>query len=882
MIQENIELVDRFTAPLNNIINAMNVTISTFETMQRVSGTSMDTKAIEGARAQLRNATLEIMSMREELQSMGGVSVNPIITPVVEAPEVPIGTPPKMPITPVVDPVHMPELPPVRLPVEWETPQQIEVFNTTGLDRYRQEIDATRQMLTHLRDEQRQIDIAADQTDVLSLNAIADIRQINDRVSMLRQSVIEINKRKIDVGGSTAANLQMEGLRQKLSQVLRDQRGLNVAVRQMDVSRANTAYAQLASSVSDVQMYIRDNINGQEQFNKSVLQGSVQADRLGNTIGRYIRMFVSAFALKKGTDMTDIYASNNARLGLINDGLQTQAELQDRIYASAQRSRGVYNDMVASVAKLGLLAKDAFNSNNETIAFTELVQKSFAVGGASQQEQSAGMYQLTQAMASGKLQGDEFRSIMENAPMIAQAIAQYTGKGMASLRELSSEGAITADVIKNAMFMASDDINAKFESLPLTFASVWTRLRNYATISSRHIMQTVNNALNSDVGRWAVEKLQQGIVGLANVADTVINGMVTGGAWIKDNWDGVVTTVGGVVGAVGAYVVVTKAATVVTNIQQLAQYRAKAATDAQAAATIRAELAQRGLNTAVMANPYVWVITVIAGIVVALASWVKSVGGVQIAWLMLQNTTINVWNRIVLAALMFKNATLDAWDEALMAGNRFVTGFLNGFSNIKVVYMSGLQDMVNWGIDKFNWLLTQINRLPWFNFDLLDEASFGDAIAQTEHLAREEREAALASRIAELSNNSTQRYNDLMAREQQMASDAAGRKAEIALLRDSLKKDDAGTENTWESLISQIAMNTSTMADSMGMSEEDLKYLRDIAERDVVNRFTTAEIKFDMTNHNTISSNMDVDGIVDEFEERLIEVMNSAAEGVYT
>ena len=854
MIQENIELVDRFTAPLNNIINAMNVTISTFETMQRVSGTSMDTNAIEGARAQLRNATLDIMSMREELQSMGGVSVNPIITPVVEAPEVPIGTPPKMPITPVVDPVQMPELPPVRLPVEWETPQQIEVFNTTGLERYCQEIDATRQMLTQLRDEQRQIDIAADQTDVLSLNAIADIRQINDRVSMLRQSVIEINKRKIDVGGSTAANSQMEGLRQKLSQVLRDQRSLNVAVRQMDVSRANTAYAQLASSVSDVQMYIRDNINGQERFNSAISQGSVRADRLGNTIGRYIRMFVSAFALKKGTDMTDIYASNNARLGLINDGLQTQAELQDRIYASAQRSRGAYNDMVASVAKLGLLAKDAFNSNNETIAFTELVQKSFAVGGASQQEQSAGMYQLTQAMASGKLQGDEFRSIMENAPMIAQAIAQYTGKGMASLKDLSSEGAITADVIKNAMFMASDDINAKFESLPLTFGSVWTRLSNYATISSRHIMQTVNNALNSDVGRWAIEKLQQGIVNLANVVDVVINGMMTGIGWVKDNWEGLIGIIGGVVAAVATYTVATKIATITTG----------------------------AWNAVLNANPCVMIITVILGVVAALVSWVKAVGGVEIAWLTFQNTMINIWNRIVLVATMFKNATLDAWDEALMAGNRFIVGFQNGFSGVKVWFFNLIQDMVNWGIDKFNWLLTQINRLPWFEFVMLDEASFGDAIAQTEHLAREEREAALASRIAELSNNSTQRYNDLMAREQQMASDAAGREAEIALLRESLKKDDAGTENTWESLVSQIAMNTSTMADSMDMSEEDLKYLRDIAERDVVNRFTTAEIKLDMTNHNTISSNMDVDGIVDEFEERLIEVMNSAAEGVYT
>ncbi|RDA73744.1 tail tape measure protein, partial [Hafnia paralvei] len=183
-------------------------------------------------------------------------------------------------------------------------------------------------------------------------------------------------------------------------------------------------------------------------------------------------------ALRTGIEATDNYTNQNSRLALINDGLQTQAELQNKIYQAAQRSRGAYGETVSSVAKLGLLAKDAFSSNNETIAFAELMNKSFKISGASISESTNGMYQLTQAMAAGRLQGDEFRSVMENAPMLAQAIAKYTGKSMGELRKMSSEGEITANIIKNSLFSMADDINKKFATMPMTFETAWTRIKN--------------------------------------------------------------------------------------------------------------------------------------------------------------------------------------------------------------------------------------------------------------------------------------------------------------------------------------------------------------------------------------------------------------------
>ena len=154
--------------------------------------------------------------------------------------------------------------------------------------------------------------------------------------------------------------------------------------------------------------------------------------------------------------------------------------------------------MAKSVAKLGLLAGDAFSSNDEMIAFSEMMTKSFKVSGASQQEISSATYQLTQAMAAGKLQGDEFRSIMENAPMLADAIAKYMGKSKGELKELSSEGVITADIIKAALFNAADDINAKYEEMPKTFGDAMTNIRNVASRYLQPVADKISEMLNSE------------------------------------------------------------------------------------------------------------------------------------------------------------------------------------------------------------------------------------------------------------------------------------------------------------------------------------------------------------------------------------------------
>lgn len=207
----------------------------------------------------------------------------------------------------------------------------------------------------------------------------------------------------------------------------------------------------------------------------------------------------------KVSDTADQMTQLRARINLINDGTQTTTEIMDKVYAAAQRSRGGYVEMADSVAKLNMLAKDAFSSNDEAIMFVEQLNKQFKISGASVQESTAAMYQLTQAMASGKLQGDEFRSIMENAPMLAQSIAQEMGMTVGQLREMSSQGLITADVIKNALLNSAEETNAKFAEIPMTFAEIGQQLANEALQAFQPVLEQLSSITASSDFQAIVE-----------------------------------------------------------------------------------------------------------------------------------------------------------------------------------------------------------------------------------------------------------------------------------------------------------------------------------------------------------------------------------------
>lgn len=312
---------------------------------------------------------------------------------------------------------------------------------------------------------------------------------------------------------------------------------------------AKKAEQSLGKSISDS----LDNVKAKAQKVFGVeIPGLMNAAKSGAAFaGAAIGIEAAGRALKdmavSAIKTTDQLTQLRARINLINDGTQSTAEIMDKVYQAANRSRGSYLDMADSVAKLNMLAKDAFNSNDEAIYFVEQLNKQFKIAGASVEETSSAMYQLTQAMAAGKLQGDEFHSIMENAPMLAQAIASEMGLTVGQLKEMSSQGLITADIIKNALFNSAEETNAKFAEIPLTFQDIGTQLQNNLITAFQPVMEQIGSMASSDLLTGVLNELAFSFKVVAAAAQVAI-------ATIKAAFAGLSVTIGVIKNVVTSFV----------------------------------------------------------------------------------------------------------------------------------------------------------------------------------------------------------------------------------------------------------------------------------------------------------------------------------------
>ncbi|OUO34707.1 tape measure protein, partial [Flavonifractor sp. An306] len=254
-------------------------------------------------------------------------------------------------------------------------------------------------------------------------------------------------------------------------------------------TEAFTRYIREIENASESTRRMRqiiDDLEGSQR--RTAAASSDLASTIRNLAGTYLG-FQGARSM---LDLSDMIASNTARLDMMNDGLQTTEELNQMIFDSAQRSRGAYADTAAFVAQLGNLAGDAFSSSAEVVAFAEQINKQMAISGTAGQQAEAAMLQLTQGLASGALRGEELNSVMENSSMIAQTIADYMGVTTGELRELASEGQVTATIVKNAMFAAAEETNAKFAEMPMTWAQQWNQMKNLAIQAVMPLLESVN------------------------------------------------------------------------------------------------------------------------------------------------------------------------------------------------------------------------------------------------------------------------------------------------------------------------------------------------------------------------------------------------------
>ncbi len=293
----------------------------------------------------------------------------------------------------------------------------------------------------------------------------------------------------------------------------------------------------------------------QNRMNRAMRDGSSAAGSLASRLKALAAGYLGLRGVQALGSLSDTWTQTTARLDRMNDGRQTTPEAQEMIFHAAQRSRGDYQDTADMVAKLGTLAPDAFGSTAEVVAFAEQINKQFALAGTSAQGAQAAMLQLTQAMSSGVLRGEELNSVLEQAPTITQAIAKYMGVSIGELRELASEGQVTAGVVKAALFAAAEETNAAFEAVPLTFSQGWNMVKNEALSALRPALEQLSALLNSDIGRTAFN----GLIAAAQMAGQAVSWLISlvemGAQWVMDNWETVSTVlIGLAVGLAAAMV----------------------------------------------------------------------------------------------------------------------------------------------------------------------------------------------------------------------------------------------------------------------------------------------------------------------------------------
>ncbi|WP_051910431.1 tape measure protein [Carnobacterium pleistocenium] len=643
-IGTTLELYDQMTGPLQSITGSLYTAVSAFEEMQNSANTQFDTSSYDNLRSELDNVSKTFAKMRGDLSN----DIPPITIPTELEP---------------IDKLKLPEPEPVIIPINWQV-DEIDVFKTSGIDRFQQEVGSANSMLGKLANTQSDIASRAATMDILPYNAVNDLGMMSNRIGDIRTQIQQLEQNPVDLDVDSVNN-QLETLRRSLQQAEMQQNELNEAMQRMDVINANSAYKKLNTTISGTERYLRDNIDTQDQFNKEIRAGTSEASNLGRTLGRVAATYVSIQSMGSIINLSDELTQSTARLNLMNDNLQTTEELQNKIFAAAERSRGSYLDMIGTVASLGQRAGDIFSNNDETIAFAENLNKAFVVAGANAEEVGSATLQLTQGLGAGVLRGEELNAVFDAAPNIIQTIADYIDVPIGKIREMASEGQITAEIVKNAMLSATDAINANLEKMPMTFGQIWQSFKNHALMAFQPVLQQLNQLANTPAFQNFVNNGIQAVAVLASVVMAAFQGMVNVGQFVADNWGTISPIIYGIAAALGFYLgvlaVYRTALAITTGIEAVSAAIKgvhAAASFLQAGNTWAATAAQYGLNAALLASPITWVILGIIAIIAVLYAVVGAINhfaGTSIsatgliagafAWL-----GVLIWNILILVA----------------------------------------------------------------------------------------------------------------------------------------------------------------------------------------------------------------------------------------
>lgn len=903
-IQTGIELNDQFSGVLNNIISSVNLAVSAMYDMQQSMNADIDTSSLEEARDEINQATAAIEAMNQAASQQtapniappvvdGGngqvinVDVNPVLPdPLVENPE---------PIRPEIQPNAPPDPEPVEIPVTWNT-DGVDVFTGTGVERFQQEVQSANDMLNTLNTTQARISQTAQGMDILPDAAVQDMNTMQQRLSAIQQRIQQIENNPVNVGADNA-NAELEQLRMQLNQAIQEQNSLNQAMQNMDVSAANDAYLRLSQTVGNTERYIRDNVDEQGRFNQEISAGTQQANELTNTIKRAVAAYVSIQSVGKALNISDELVQTTSRLNMMNDGVQTTAELVNMVYAAAQDARGSFSQMADVVARFGNNAKDAFSSSEEVVAFADLIQKQMTIAGASTQEAANAELQLSQALGSGVLRGDELNSIFEQAPNLIQNIADYLDVPIGKIREMAADGELSADVVKAAIFSAADDINSKFNEMPMTWGQMWQSMQNTALIAFQPVLQRLNDLANSEAFQTFIQGAIEAMATLANILLNVFEVAASVGAFIGDNWSIIAPIIYGVIAALGAYLAIMGIVNAITAISAAID-ATKAAADALAAGqTFLWTVQQYGLNAALAACPITWIIVLIIAliaIIFAVCNAIAKMTGIANSGFGVITGGVNV------VIQFFKNLGLTVANIALGIGNAIAalaSNMMTAFHNAICSVQSWFYNLLSTALSVIEGICSALNKLPFVEFDYSGISSAAD-----DYAAKASEAAGNKEDYQSISDAFNEGFTTFDAFQDGWASDAfnAGAawgdgiadKVSNFSLSDVFGQTDIPNVGDYTSgfndaiansgvgdSIGNIDDNTGKIKDSLEVSEEDLKYLRDIAEQESINRFTTAEVTINQTNNNNVSSDTDLDGFITALDDAMGEAIDEVTNG---
>jgi len=655
-----------------------------------------------------------------------------------------------------------------------------------------------------------------------------------------QQKLISNNRRLILLGQAMVA---------KFDELIREVRQLNSGLGRTNhlISQTNTGVARIGRGMHNIRAAVTQNIQALRQSANAVQQASRHqqtwlqrlresrnsANGLASTLKQAATAYLSIQGARGVANISDSYVNTFARLDLINDGLQTTEELQNKIFAAAKRARGDYENMADAVSRMGLLAKHSFRSTDEIIAFTELMQKVFVVSGATESMQQSAMLQLSQAMASGRLQGDEYVAILENATMLAEAIATYTGVGMEGLKKLSSEGGITSGVIKAALFSAAEEIEKKFGKMPRTFSDIWKNIKNSMLQGFGPAIQKISDMLNDPSMENSMRSLGRTIADAAVGVVKLINVIGKVSEFVRSNWSIIEPIIWGVVAAISAWTV-----------------------------------AQWALNIALAANPIGLIIMAAAaliGLITAIVVWIVKLWKTNDEF---AANLLRAWNKI-----------LNWFDQVPIFFARVGIGIQTAFWNARAEVLQTMEDLVNGVIDRINWLIERLNNIKGVSLEAIQHVEFAATAATQAEAIRQAGEEAIRQMEEKAAQKAAEREQKVL----DFLEDRAAKRAREEAEKEAAAADEYGGYD-YSQWYQDPKLNSvdevKKIRDTVDISSEDLKVMRDLAEMKAIQNFVTLTPTVQVTT-GPIAQTVDVDDVIARIVEGATAEIEASARGVY-